>query len=82
MYAGAAIIDGNRIRFSFAEWRAMAAVKILRARLRDIVTLVFRSPGRDITPAQRAWLNIALRVFEKLQLAALAKSRGNVQGGN
>ncbi|MCJ1466553.1 hypothetical protein MMC07_005173 [Pseudocyphellaria aurata] len=65
MYAGVIIIDGNRIRFSVDSWRAMLAIKSLRAHLRQIMTQSFRRPGRELSSDQRAWLDIWGKLFSQ-----------------
>jgi ATP-dependent RNA helicase DHX29 len=63
MYAGVLILDGNRARFSVPDWKTMLAIKVLRARLRDILTRSFKMPGKMLTPQQEKWLDVWQRIF-------------------
>ncbi|KAI0006861.1 P-loop containing nucleoside triphosphate hydrolase protein [Xylariaceae sp. FL0662B] len=63
MYAGVVILDGNRARFSAPDWKSLLAIKVLRARLRDILTRSFKMPGKLLTAQQEKWLDIWQRIF-------------------
>lgn len=65
MYAGVIILDGNRARFSVPDWKAALALKVLRARLRDLLTRSFRMPGRLPTAQQEKWLDTWQRIFSQ-----------------
>ncbi|KAK6536166.1 hypothetical protein TWF281_000412 [Arthrobotrys megalospora] len=63
LYAGAMIIDGNRIRFVFDSWRGMVAIRILRNRVRSITAQRWRSIDSSISPGDIEWFDIAMRVL-------------------
>ncbi|KZF21446.1 P-loop containing nucleoside triphosphate hydrolase protein [Xylona heveae TC161] len=63
MYAGLVILDGNRIRFSVNDWKAMLAIKILRQRLREIMARRYQHPTKSLTSPQQKWLDIWQQVF-------------------
>ncbi|KAK6205772.1 translational activator of GCN4 [Pestalotiopsis sp. IQ-011] len=65
MYAGVVILDGNRARFSVPDWKSMLAIKVLRTRLRDILTRSFKMPGKLLTTQQEKWLDIWQRIFSQ-----------------
>ncbi|KAL6712823.1 hypothetical protein ACLMJK_009535 [Lecanora helva] len=65
MYSGVVVIDGNRIRFSFEDWKTMSAIKALRYEIRQIMALSFRSPERPLTQQQQTWLDIWERIFTR-----------------
>ncbi|KAL7274738.1 hypothetical protein RUND412_002346 [Rhizina undulata] len=65
MYSGVVILDGNRIRFTFPDWKSMVAMKILRARLREITDRIFKSPGKQLSEAQKKWVGIFEVLFRK-----------------
>ncbi|KAL2162528.1 hypothetical protein VTH06DRAFT_7442 [Thermothelomyces fergusii] len=67
MYAGVFVLDGNRARFSVPDWKTMLVIKVLRARLREMLTRCFRSPGKLITAQHERWLDVWQRVFALAQ---------------
>lgn len=67
MYAGVVIIDGNRVRFSFQDWKSMIALKILRSRLKDITNRSFRMPGKELSENQKKWLEMFYQVYQRVQ---------------
>ena len=64
LYSGVMVIDGNRIRFSFDDWKTMIAIKSLRTEVRNIMAQYFRSPGRELSSHQQRWLEIWQKIFE------------------
>lgn len=67
MYAGVAIIDGNRARFLFQDWKSMIALKILRSRLKAITSRSFCMPGEELSENHKKWLEIFHLVYQRLQ---------------
>lgn len=65
MYAGVFIIDGNRARFAVSDWKTMLVIKTLRARLRDIMTRSFKTPGKPLTTQQQKWMDVWQKVFSQ-----------------
>lgn len=65
MYAGVIILDGNRARFSVADWKTMFVVKTLRSRLRDILTRSFKMPGKLLSAQQEKWLDVWHGIFSQ-----------------
>ncbi|KAK6065980.1 helicase associated domain-containing protein [Seiridium cupressi] len=65
MYAGVIILDGNRARFSVPDWKVMLVIKVLRTRLRDILTRSFKMPGKLVTAQQEKWLDVWQRIFDQ-----------------
>ncbi|EMR65215.1 putative pre-mrna-splicing factor atp-dependent rna helicase prp22 protein [Eutypa lata UCREL1] len=65
MYAGVIVLDGNRARFSVPDWKTALALKVLRSRLRDLLTRSFRMPGRLPTAQQEKWLDTWQRIFSQ-----------------
>lgn len=41
----------------------MLAIKVLRARLREVLARAFKSPGKGLTAGQERWLEVWGRVF-------------------
>ncbi|KAH6842284.1 P-loop containing nucleoside triphosphate hydrolase protein [Chaetomium sp. MPI-CAGE-AT-0009] len=67
LYAGVFVLDGNRARFALPDWKSMLVVKVLRARLREMLTRAFRNPGRLPTAQHERWLEVWQRVFALAQ---------------
>ncbi|KAI0018682.1 helicase associated domain-containing protein [Xylariomycetidae sp. FL0641] len=65
MYAGVIVLDGNRARFSVADWKTMLAIKALRTRLREILTRCFKNPGKLPTMQQEKWLDVWQRIYSQ-----------------
>ncbi|KAJ5591716.1 Helicase C-terminal [Penicillium hispanicum] len=63
MYSGVISIDANRIRFAVRDWKSMLALKILNARLRDLLASTFRNPHRPLSYKQQQWLEIFQQIF-------------------
>jgi len=63
MFSGVLVLDGNRARFSVPDWKTMLVIKVLRARLREILNRSFKMPGKLITPQYERWLDIWQRIF-------------------
>ncbi|AEO59389.1 hypothetical protein MYCTH_2307634 [Thermothelomyces thermophilus ATCC 42464] len=86
MYAGVFVLDGNRARFSVPDWKTMLVIKVLRARLREMLTRCFKSPGRLITAQHERWLDVWQRVFalaqETRERAAAAAAGAGGSGNN
>ncbi|KAM3074633.1 hypothetical protein ACMFMG_008061 [Clarireedia jacksonii] len=65
MYAGVFILDGNRARFAVSDWKTMLAIKTMRARLRDILTRSFKTPGKPLTTQQQKWMELWQKIFSQ-----------------
>ncbi|KAI1079819.1 P-loop containing nucleoside triphosphate hydrolase protein [Whalleya microplaca] len=80
MYAGVIVLDGNRARFSAPDWKSLLAIKVLRARLRDVLTRSFRMPGRLLTAQQEKWLDVWQRIFSAQQDLGIGGGNGGSSG--
>jgi len=65
MYSGAMIIDGHRVRFTFDTWKMTAAVRILRARIREMNHRSWKQPGRVWTEYETKWRDLANEVLSR-----------------
>ena len=65
MYSGVISIDANRIRFAVRDWKAMLALKILSARIREILTGTFREPQRRLSYRQQQWIEDWQAIFSR-----------------
>ncbi|KAJ6443429.1 ATP dependent RNA helicase [Purpureocillium lavendulum] len=65
MFSGVIVLDGNRGRFALPDWKAMLVVKVLRTRLRELLTRSFRQPGKLPTAQQEKWLDVWQRLFSQ-----------------
>jgi ATP-dependent RNA helicase DHX29 len=63
MFSGVLILDGNRARFALPDWKTLLVIKVLRARLRDLLSRAFRQPGKLPTAQQEKWLDVWQRIF-------------------
>ncbi|KAH8887822.1 P-loop containing nucleoside triphosphate hydrolase protein [Thozetella sp. PMI_491] len=67
MYSGVLVLDGNRARFSVPDWKTMLVIKVLRSRLREILTRSFKNPGKLPTAQHTRWLDTWQRIFALAQ---------------
>ncbi|KAK4098376.1 P-loop containing nucleoside triphosphate hydrolase protein [Parathielavia hyrcaniae] len=74
MYSGVFVLDGNRARFAVPDWKTMLVVKVLRARLREMLTRRFRSPGKLPTAQHERWLEVWQRVFGMMEEGRLRRA--------
>lgn len=65
MFSGVIVLDGNRARFALPDWKTMLVVKMLRARLREVLTRSFKQPGKLATAQQEKWLDVWQRLFSQ-----------------
>ncbi|KAF4636925.1 hypothetical protein G7Y89_g1157 [Cudoniella acicularis] len=65
MYSGVFILDGNRARFAVSDWKTMLVIKVLRSRLRDIITRSFKNPGKALTTLQQKWMEVWQKIFSQ-----------------
>ncbi|KAJ3498286.1 hypothetical protein NLG97_g1245 [Lecanicillium saksenae] len=63
MFAGVIILDGNRGRFAVPDWKTMLAIKVIRTRLRELLTRSFKQPGKLPTAQHQKWLDVWQRLF-------------------
>lgn len=63
MYSGVIVLDGNRGRFSVPDWKTMLVIKVLRTRLRELLTRSFKQPGKLPTAQQQKWLDVWQKLF-------------------
>ncbi|KAH8902299.1 P-loop containing nucleoside triphosphate hydrolase protein [Coniochaeta sp. PMI_546] len=77
LYSGVLVLDGNRARFAIGDWKAMLVLKVLRARLKELLTRSFKSPGRSHTAQQEKWLDVWQRIFTLASETREAALKGN-----
>ncbi|OLN86335.1 ATP-dependent RNA helicase DHX29 [Colletotrichum chlorophyti] len=65
MFAGVLVLDGNRCRFALPDWKTMLVMKVLRTRLRELLTRSFKQPGKLPTAQHERWLAIWQRIFSQ-----------------
>ncbi|KUI62654.1 ATP-dependent RNA helicase DHX29 [Cytospora mali] len=68
MYSGVLVLDGNRVRFVMPDWKTMLVMKVLRARLRDLLNRSFKNPGKLPTAQHEKWMDVWQRIFSQEQL--------------
>ncbi|RMX95329.1 hypothetical protein D0867_13539 [Hortaea werneckii] len=65
MYAGTIIIDGNRLRYKVRDWKTMIVLKILRAKLKEVLARMFRQPGKELIGKHHMWMEVLDKMFER-----------------
>ncbi|KAI7607635.1 hypothetical protein KC346_g9996 [Hortaea werneckii] len=65
MYAGTIVIDGNRLRYKVRDWKTMIVLKILRAKLKEVLARMFRQPGKDLAGKHHMWMEVLEKMFER-----------------
>ncbi|KAH8169494.1 helicase associated domain (HA2) domain-containing protein [Sarocladium implicatum] len=63
MFSGVIVLDGNRGRFAVPDWKTMLVLKVLRTRLRELLTRSFKQPGKLPTTQQEKWFDVWQRLF-------------------
>jgi len=65
MFSGVLVLDGNRARFALPDWKTMLVMKVLRTRLKEVLTRSFKQPGKLPTPQQERWLEMWQKLFSQ-----------------
>ncbi|KAK2012707.1 helicase associated domain-containing protein [Colletotrichum eremochloae] len=65
MFSGVLVLDGNRCRFALPDWKTMLVIKVLRTRLRELLTRSFKQPGKLPTAQHERWLAIWQKIFSQ-----------------
>ncbi|PNP49176.1 hypothetical protein THARTR1_10100 [Trichoderma harzianum] len=65
LYSGVIVLDGNRGRFAIPDWKTMLVIKVLRTRLRELLTRTFKQPGKLLTAQQEKWFDVWQRLFSQ-----------------
>ncbi|CAK7263043.1 hypothetical protein SEPCBS119000_000282 [Sporothrix epigloea] len=63
MFSGVMTLDGNRARFAIPDWKTMLVIKVLRCRLRELLSRSFKAPGKQPTKQHQKWLELWQRIF-------------------
>ncbi|KAI3397202.1 hypothetical protein diail_11081 [Diaporthe ilicicola] len=82
MYSGVLILDGNRARFAIPDWKTMLVIKVLRARLRDMLTRSFKNPGKLLTAQHEKWMNVWQDIFSQEHLFGDKSGGGGAAGAS
>ncbi|EFX03995.1 ATP dependent RNA helicase [Grosmannia clavigera kw1407] len=65
MFSGVLILDGNRARFAAPDWKTLLVIKVLRARLREMLSRAFKMPGKLPTAQHEKWFAVWQRMFSQ-----------------
>lgn len=65
MFSGVIVLDGNRARFALPDWKTMLVLKVIRTRLKEVLTRSFKQPGKLPTPQQERWLEMWQKLFSQ-----------------
>lgn len=63
LHAGVVSFPGSVVRFAVREWRAAVALKVLRRRVKEILSASWKNPGRAMSEREKEWLGIFERAF-------------------
>lgn len=74
MFSGVIVLDGNRGRFALPDWKTMLVLKVIRTRLRELLTRSFKQPGKLPTAQQEKWLEVWQKLFSNQQDGQEGKS--------
>jgi ATP-dependent RNA helicase DHX29 len=64
LHAGVVLLNSNSLRFVVRDWKTVVALKLLRARVRDIVNAAWKAPGRQLSSREQKWMGLFVKVFE------------------
>ncbi|KAF2088532.1 P-loop containing nucleoside triphosphate hydrolase protein [Saccharata proteae CBS 121410] len=65
LFAGVVTVDGNRLRFGVRDWKMTVAIKMLRVRVKEIVGVMLKQPGKPLSRRQQKWMDLFLKTFER-----------------
>jgi ATP-dependent RNA helicase DHX29 len=65
LHAGVIGLPGNGLKFAVRDLRAVVALKALRRRVKEIVNLAWKTPGRALSGRESEWLALFFRIFEQ-----------------
>lgn len=63
MFSGVMVLDGNRARFAVPDWKTLLVIKVLRSRLREMLSRSFKAPGKQPTAQHQKWFDVWQRIF-------------------
>jgi ATP-dependent RNA helicase DHX29 len=64
MFAGVVAIDGGKIRFRVRTWRTLVALKILRAKVTNVLASMIQDPGKPLTYSLQVWSNLWQKILD------------------
>ncbi|KAH3919850.1 hypothetical protein HBI56_031820 [Parastagonospora nodorum] len=64
MHAGVISFPGSVLRFAVRDWRAAVALKVLRRRVKEILSSCWKNPARLMSEREKEWLGLFFAVFE------------------
>lgn len=67
VYSGVVIVDGNRLRFRVRGWKQTIVLKILRARIKEVIGRILKNPGRELAERHKEWMEVFLGLFERVE---------------
>ena len=78
MFAGVVSIDGNKIRFRVRTWKIMIALKMLRAKVNDLLSFAIQSPGKAFPAALKPWAGLWQKVLAPVEQDIRVQSTTNL----
>lgn len=65
LHAGVVGLPGNAIRFAIKDWKSTVALKVLRKRVKEIMSSSWKNPGRQLNGREKEWLGLFFQIFEE-----------------
>ena len=75
LYSGVIVIDGSRARFKVDSWKTLMALKVLRAKVRAVLEVRFRQPGKALGSKDRYWMEMWTGMFDKVWQVRLERMK-------
>lgn len=63
IYSGVIIVDGNRAKFRVDSWKLLLALKLLRTKVRNVLQMKFKRPGKELSVKDRYWMEMWQGMF-------------------
>ncbi|KAF2687783.1 ATP-dependent RNA helicase A [Lentithecium fluviatile CBS 122367] len=81
LHAGVISLPGQVLRFAVKDWRAAAALKVLRKRVKEILASCWKNPGRVLNGREKEWMGLFLKIFEdRFVKEERIRERGGAKG--
>ncbi|KAF2478195.1 P-loop containing nucleoside triphosphate hydrolase protein [Lindgomyces ingoldianus] len=67
LHAGVISFPGNVLKFAVKDWRVAVALKVLRRRIKEIVSASWKNPGRQMSGREKEWMRLLFEMFDRQQ---------------
>jgi len=65
LHAGVISLPSNVLKFAVKDWQVAVALKVLRRRIREILSAGWKNPGRQLNQQERQWISLFFKIFEE-----------------